>query len=169
MCGMTRSHVWHDSFTCVTWLSGTRLWRKRSKAGGGACRLPLSVAPSIVLYGKSWLFIYTHICIIYICMYYMCICIICVYIYTYAYAYIYTHTNTYVYRPCRLHQSVAPGVVLYGKSWLFIYVHRYVLCICIYYMCVYVHICIYIDAHKHICISAMPTSPKCGTRCRIVW
>jgi len=68
------SHVWHNSFLCVTWLKVSFIQYSR------VCRVSRD------------LFTYTYTCLyIYICIY------ICIYMYIYMYIYTYIYIYIYVY------------------------------------------------------------------------
>jgi len=81
------SHVWHNSFLCVTWLKVSFIQYSR------VCRVSRDL----------FTYTYIHVCTyiyVYICIY------ICIYIHIYIYIYVYTYICIYIHSACRVSRDL---------------------------------------------------------------
>jgi len=148
MCDMTHfyawqthSHMWHDSFPCVTSLIPTcdmthagvaPFWksrRARSQKFGCCQRVGWSVYIYIYMYINICIFMYTYICIY-------------IYIYTYLYIYVYIYICMYLYMYIYIYIYIY--VCIYIYMYIYVYIHMYIYdYIYIKYACIYTHMCVY--------------------------
>ena len=85
------SHVWHNSFLCVTWLKVSFIQYSR------VCRVSRDLFTYTYIHVCTYIYVYIYV---YICIY------ICIYIHIYIYIYVYTYICIYIHSACRVSRDL---------------------------------------------------------------